>query len=75
MLLELGKTLVGPAIKSWQFVRQLEREIVKTGDDPAPLPCPELRGRLWRRTRCTLPAFHPGPHRFGSTSIHDRGSG
>jgi hypothetical protein len=62
--IKLGDTLLGPLIESWRFVRGLQRDIVKDDGVPAPLPCTATAGRLPRRRRCTLPAFHSGPHEY-----------
>ena len=61
---DVGKALVGPVIKSWQFVRRLERDVVKDDGEPAPQRCVVTAGRPWRRRRCSLDAFHAGEHRF-----------
>ena len=64
MWADLGKGAIGPVIKSWQFVRQLERDIVKDDGEVAPPRCVITTGRPWRRRRCSLDAFHAGEHRF-----------
>jgi hypothetical protein len=60
----LGKSVIGPLIKSWQFARQLEREVVKDDGEPTPQRCVFTTGRRWRKRRCSLDAFHLGEHRF-----------
>jgi len=64
MWADLGKGLLGPLIKSWQFVRQLERDVAKDDGEQAPQRCAVTAGRPWRRRRCSLAAFHDGEHRF-----------
>jgi hypothetical protein len=63
--LKLGDVVLGPLIDSWRFVRQLQRDVVKDDGDVEPPPCLATVGRFPRRRGCRLPAFHPGPHRFG----------
>ena len=61
---DVGKALVGPVIKSWQFARGLERDVVKDDGETPPPQCEFTVGRPWRRRRCSLAAFHDGEHRF-----------
>ena len=60
----LGKSVLGPLVKSWQFARQLEREVVKGDGEVTPQRCLFTTGRLWRKRQCSLPAFHSGQHRL-----------
>ncbi len=63
MWADIGAGLLEPLIGAWRSVRRLEREIVKD-DGPPPPRCEFTRGRLWRKRRCSLDAFHVGEHRW-----------